>query len=87
MINKLFGDKADFCNYAPSLIKMLYNMKYLPEPLKLEAYSAKLTQQSHSIILCVVHSDKSQSPSFLLVFERRIKHSGSKLLSLNTYIL
>jgi len=31
---------------------------YLPEPLKLEAYSAKLTEQSHSITLCVVHSDK-----------------------------
>lgn len=61
-------------------------MKYLPEPLKLEAYSAKLTEQSHSITLCVVHSDRLQLSSVLLTFARRIKHSGSKLLFLNTYI-
>jgi len=60
------------------------NIKYSPEPLKLDAYSAKLTLQSHSITLCVVHSDKLQSSSFLLVLDRRIKHSGSKLFFLNT---
>lgn len=61
-------------------------MNLLPEPLKLEAYSAKLTEQSHSITLCVVHKDKLQSSLFSFVLERRIKHSGSKLLFRNTYI-